>query len=128
MATKKNEKLGNKKIDSLTVGKTYKVNYSCFRKVIGSRGDFMSASFIIETENGNQCWVSTPNERSAYKAIGIMTGARINGNRVTITGLHVEKNGKYLEFVYDVAEYIPDEINPDEFEEIDTEQENEPPF
>ena len=83
----------------------------------------MSASFIIENEAGNQCWVSTPNERSAYKAIGIMTGARINGNKVTITGLHVEKNGKYLEFVYDVAEYIPDEI-----EDITDEQENEPTF
>lgn len=126
--TKKKEKLGNKKIDSLEVGKNYKVIYSCFRKVNGLRGDFMSASFIIENEKGNQCWVSTPNERSAYKAIGIMTGARINGNRVTITGLHVEKNGKYLEFVYDVAEYIPEEIVPDEFEDITAEQENELSF
>ena len=112
-----NEKLGNIKIDRLGVGKHYTVHYSCFRKVNGSRGDFMSASFIIENEKGVKVWVSTPNEKSAYKAIGIMTGARINGNKVSITGLTVEKNGKYLEFVYDIAEYIP-EINPDEFESI----------
>ena len=123
---KKNEQLGNKKIDSLQVGVTYKVNYSCLRKVNSTRGDFMSASFIIENADGNKCWVSTPNERSAYKAIGVMTGTRINGNRTTITGLRVIKNGKYLEFEYDLSEYIP-EINEDEFEDI-TEQENEPPF
>ena len=123
--TKKNEQLGNKKIDSLQVGTTYKVNYSCFRKVNSSRGDFMSASFIIENADGHKCWVSTPNERSAYKAIGVMTGTRINGNRTTITGLRVIKNGKYLEFEYDLSEYIP-EINEDEFDDITGEQE--PPF
>lgn len=122
---KKSEQLGNKKIDSLQVGTTYKVDYSCFRKVQSSRGDFMSASFIIENADGNKCWVSTPNERSAYKAIGVMTGTRINGNRTTITGLRVIKNGKYLEFEYDLSEYIP-EINEDEFEDITGEQE--PPF
>ena len=115
--SKNNEKLGNKKIDSLQVGTTYKVNYSCFRKVNSSRGDFMSASFIIENAEGDKVWVSTPNERSAYKAIGVMTSARINGNKVTITGLRVVKNGKYLEFEYDVAEYIP-EIDAEEFEDI----------
>jgi hypothetical protein len=62
-------------------------------------------------------WVSTPNERSAYKAIGIMTGARINGNKVSIDSLTVEKNGKYYEFVFSLKEYIP-EINEDEFEDI----------
>ena len=120
--SKNNEKLGNKKIDSLQVGTTYKVNYSCFRKVNGSRGDFMSASFIIENEKGDKVWVSTPNERSAYKAIGVMTSARINGNKVTITGLRVVKNGKYLEFEYDVAEYIP-ELDEEEFEDITDEGE-----
>lgn len=111
------EKLGNIKIDRLAVGKPYKVHYSCFRKVNGSRGDFMSASFIIENEKGVKVWVSTPNERSAYKAIGIMTGARINGNKVTIDELQVEKNGKYLEFVFSVREYVP-EIDESEFEDI----------
>lgn len=120
--TKKNEQLGNKKINSLQVGTTYKVNYSCFRKVNSSRGDFMSASFIIENADGHKCWVSAPNERSAYKAIGVMTGTRINGNRTTITGLRVIKNGKYLEFEYDLSEYIP-EINVDEFEDITTNEE-----
>lgn len=115
--SKNNEKLGNKKIDSLQVGTTYKVNYSCFRKVNGSRGDFMSASFIIENAEGNKVWVSTPNERSAYKAIGVMTSARINGNKVTITGLRVVKNGKYLEFEYDITEYVP-ELDEGEFEDI----------
>ena len=52
MANQTNEKLGNIKIDRLGVGKTYKVHYSCFKKVNGSRGDFMSASFIIENEKG----------------------------------------------------------------------------
>lgn len=119
--SKNNEKLGNKKIDSLQIGTTYKVNYSCFRKVNGSRGDFMSASFIIENAEGNKVWVSTPNERSAYKAIGVMTSARINGNKVSITGLRVVKNGKYLEFEYDVAEYVP-EIDEEEFEDITSDE------
>lgn len=119
--SKSNEKLGNKKIDSLQVGTTYKVNYSCFRKVNGSRGDFMSASFIIENAEGNKVWVSTPNERSAYKAIGVMTSARINGNKVTITGLRVVKNGKYLEFEYDVTEYTP-ELDEEEFEDITSDE------
>lgn len=119
--SKSNEKFGNKKIDSLQVGTTYKVNYSCFRKVNGSRGDFMSASFIIENAEGNKVWVSTPNERSAYKAIGVMTSARINGNKVTITGLRVVKNGKYLEFEYDVTEYTP-ELDEEEFEDITSDE------
>jgi hypothetical protein len=51
-----------------------------------------------------------------------MTGTRINGNRTTITGLRVIKNGKYLEVEYDLSEYIP-EINKDEFEDITGEQE-----
>ena len=123
---KKNEQLGNKKIDSLQVGTTYKVNYSCFRKVNSSRGDFMAASFIIENADGNKCWVSTPNERSAYKAIGVMTGTRINGNKTTITGLRVIKNGKYLEFEYDLSEYIPETVNENEFEDITPN--DEPPF
>lgn len=117
MANTNTEKLGNIKIDRLAVGKEYKVHYSCFRKVNGSRGDFMSASFIIENEKGVKVWVSTPNEHSAFKAIGIMTGARINGNKVTINSLQVVKNGKYLEFVYNLGEYIP-EMNEDEFEDI----------
>lgn len=117
MADKNAEKLGNVTIDRLGVGKVYKVHYSCFKKVRGSRGDFMSASFIIENDKGVKVWVSTPNERSAYKAIGIMTGARINGNKVSIDSLTVEKNGKYYEFVFSLKEYIP-EINEDEFEDI----------
>ena len=117
MAKTQNEKLGNITIDRLSVGKVYKVHYSCFKKVRGSRGDFMSASFIIENDKGVKVWVSTPNERSAYKAIGVMTGARINGNKVSIDSLTVEKNGKYLEFVYNVVEYVP-EIKEDEFEDI----------
>ena len=117
MANTQNEKLGNITIDRLSVGKVYKVHYSCFKKVRGSRGDFMSASFIIENDKGVKVWVSTPNERSAYKAIGVMTGARINGNKVSIDSLTVEKNGKYLEFVYNVVEYVP-EIKEDEFEDI----------
>ncbi len=113
------EKLNNIKIENLKLNTTYKVCYSCFGKRTGSRGDFMSASFIIENAEGNKCWVSSPTERAAWKAIGIMTGARINGNKVSITGLHIEKNGKYLEMVFDVSEYIPEpEINEDEFEDI----------
>ena len=115
--TEQKEKLGNITIDRLGVGKAYKVHYSCFKKIKGSRGDFMSASFIIENDKGVKVWVSTPNERSAYKAIGIMTGARINDNNVSIDSLSVEKNGKYLEFVFNLVEYVP-QINEDEFEDI----------
>jgi hypothetical protein len=81
----------------------------------------MSASFIIENAEGSKVWVSTPNERSAYKAIGVMTSARINGNKVSITGLRVVKNGKYLEFEYDIAEYVP-EIDEEEFEDITSDE------
>lgn len=112
--------IGTKKIDTLEVGKTYEVKTCGFGKRSGSRGDFMSAYFMIKTgENADDVvFVNTPNERSAYKAIGVMTGAKINGNKVSITGLRVVKNGKYLEYEYDITEYVP-EINPDEFTPLD---------
>lgn len=115
--------IGTKKIDTLEVNKTYPVKTCGFGKRSGSRGDFMSAYFMIQTGNdiNDVVFVNTPNERSAYKAIGVMTGAKVNGNKVTITGLRVVKNGKYLEFEYDIIEYVPetDEINPDEFTPLD---------
>lgn len=114
--------IGTKKIDTLEVGKTYEVKTCGFGKRSGSRGDFMSAYFMIKTGNDDNdvVFVNTPNERSAYKAIGVMTGAKINGNKVSISGLRVVKNGKYLEFEYDITEYVPEEeINPDEFTPLD---------
>lgn len=125
MAGKKNVQLGTKKIDTLEVGKVYPVKYSCFRKVNGSRGDFMSGSFIIETEENVQVWVNTPNERSAYKLIGVLTSARLNGHKTSIKSLEVVKNGKYLDFIYDVCEYIPEdeqELDASEFESISAEE------
>ena len=114
-----NKPLGTKKIDTLIVGKWYTCKYSAFKKCNGSRGDFMSASFILSDENGNEFWVNTPNERSAYKAIGVMTGCyNENGNKLVIDRVKAVKNGKYFEFVYTMKEYIPD-INPDEFESVD---------
>lgn len=130
---KKNEKLGTKKIDTMQVGVPYKVNYSSFAKKSGSRGDFMSASFICEDSDGNQFWVNTPNEKSAYKAIGVISQTRINGHKATITSLEVIKNGKYFDFAYTLAEYIPeDEEVPDvtagDFEEISAPAPSDIPF
>lgn len=117
MARKTNT-LGTKKIDTLDIEKWYKCKYSAFKKQSGSRGDFMSASYILEDENGNEFWVNSPNERSAYKAIGVMTSCtNENGNKLVIDAVKVVKNGKYLEFAYKLTEYIP-EINPDEYEPL----------
>lgn len=112
--------IGTKRIDTLEVGKTYPVKTCGFGKRSGSRGDFMSAYFLIQTgENENDVvFVNSPNERSAYKAIGVITGAKINGNKVSISGLRVVKNGKYLEYEYDICEYIP-ELDPDDFTPLD---------
>jgi len=118
MSNKKNS-LGTKKIDTLVVDKWYECKYSSFKKQSGSRGDFMSASFILADTMGNEFWVNTPNERSAYKAIGVMTGCSNEaGNKLVIDAVKVIKNGKYLEFTYRLKEYIP-EINPDEFDTVE---------
>lgn len=114
---KSKENIGTKKIDTLVVGEKYTVKWSGFKKVSGKRGDFMSASFLCEDSEGNKFFVSTPSERSAYKAIGVITGTKINGNKTSISSLEVVENGKYKEFVYELTEYTP-EINEDEFEPL----------
>lgn len=123
--TRRRNNLGTKKIDTLEVGKWYQCNYSAFKKCSGSRGDFMSGSFILSDSEGNEFWVNTPNERSAYKAIGVMTACYAGSeNKFVIDAVKVVKNGKYLEFAYKLREYIPEDdidgetINPDEFESI----------
>ena len=121
--TKRKNVLGTKKIDTLKLNEWYQCNYSAFKKCGGSRGDFMSGSFILSDSDGNEFWVNTPNERSAYKAIGVMAACYTgNENKLVIDAVKVVKNGKYLEFAYKLKEYIPEEetcsetINPDEFE------------
>lgn len=114
---KSKENIGTKKIDTLVVGEKYAVKWSGFKKVSGKRGDFMSASFLCEDNEGNKFFVSTPSERSAYKAIGVITGTKINGNKTSISSLEVVENGNYKEFVYELTEYVP-EINEDEFEPL----------
>lgn len=124
MANKNKNTLGTKKIDTLVLDKWYICKYSAFKKCSGKRGDFMSASFILDDNEGNEFWVNTPNERSAYKAIGVMTACFAeNENKFVIDAVKVVKNGKYLEFVYKMKEYTPDEaeneqINPDEFSQL----------
>lgn len=114
---KSKEKFGTKSIKNLELGKTYAVEYAGFKKASGSRGDFMSVSLLISNENGDKVWVNSLNERMAYKLIGIMTYSRINGNKVSITGLRHIKNGGYDEIEVDISEYIPD-IDLNTFDDI----------
>lgn len=121
MANRNRNTLGTKKIDTLALDTWYTCEYSAFKKCSGARGDFMSGSFILADNDNNKFWVNTPNERSAYKAIGVMTACYAgNENKLVIDAVKVVKNGKYLEFVYKMKEYTPDwteneQINPDEF-------------
>lgn len=107
-------KYGTKSIKNLEIGKTYKVEYAGFKKANGSRGDFMSVSMLISNENNDKVWVNSLNERMAYKLIGIMTYARINGNKVSITGVRHIKNSNYDEIEVDIDEYIPSVGETDE--------------
>lgn len=114
---KKNE-YGTKSIKNLEIGKTYKVEYAGFKKASGSRGDFMSVSMLISNEKGEKVWVNSLNERMAYKLIGIMTYSRINGNKVSITGVRHVKSGNYDEIEVDIGEYVPNVTNDNDFETI----------
>lgn len=114
---KHKEKFGTKSIKNLEIGKTYAVEYAGFKKASGSRGDFMSVSMLISNENGDKVWINSLNERMAYKLIGIMTYSRINGNKVSITGIRHVMNGGYDEIEVDLSEYVPD-INTDEYDPI----------
>lgn len=112
------EKIGTKSLKNLELNKTYKVEYAGFKKASGSRGDFMSVSMLISNDKGEKVWVNSLNERMAYKIIGILTYARVNGNKVSITGIRHIKNNNYDEVELDINEYIP-EVNLDEYEPID---------
>lgn len=114
----KKEKFGTKSIKNLELGKTYKVEYASFKKASGSRGDFMSVSMLISNENGDKVWVNSLNERMAYKVIGVLTYARINGHKVTIDGIRHIKSGNYDEIELDICEYIPSDITEDGFTDI----------
>lgn len=113
------EKLGTKSLKNLELNKTYKVEYTGFKKASGSRGDFMSVSMLISNDKGEKVWVNSLNERMAYKIIGVLTYARINGNKVSITGLRHIKNNNYDEVELDLTEYISD-VNTDDFEPLGT--------
>ena len=103
-----NEKVTNTvKAKDLVKGKKYKAHYGCFKTVNGSRGKFLSTSFIIENDDGAKAWVSCPNENSSIKAIGILTGAKDeNGNKLTITALTPVDSKGYTEFEYQLAPLI----------------------
>lgn len=111
MAKKNEKKLGYTTIKDLEKRVVYPVKYSTFSKRTGSRGNFMSASFIIqigETED-DVVWISTPTENSAFKAIGIMTSQVLStGERLGITALEVVENNKYLDFRFTVEPYTTD--------------------
>lgn len=107
-----NEKLGYTTIDKLETGRFYPVLYSCFKQRNGKRGTFMSASFIIQTGDGesDKVWISSPTEKSAYKAIGVMTAARsITDEKLIISGLEVVENKGYRDFSYFLEPYTKDE-------------------
>lgn len=116
----KKQEYGTKSIKNLEVGKTYTVEYAGFKKASGSRGDFMSVSMLISNDKGDKVWVNSLNERMAYKLIGIMTYARINGNKASIVGLRHVKNGNYDEVEVDLGEYIKESIDTNGFTEIDS--------
>lgn len=110
----KKNNYGTKSIKTLEVGKTYKVEHAGFKKVSGSRGDFMSVSMLISNENNDKVWVNSLSERMAYKIIGVLTYARINGNKASISGIRHIKSGNYDEIELDIVEYIPDSETIDE--------------
>lgn len=119
MAKNAKNTYGNLKITDLEVGTEYPVKYSCFKRVAGSRGAFMSASFLIQTDpnNAEACaWVSTPNEKSAYKAIGCMT-CSVNGFNSKVTSITPVKSGNsnYLDFEINITAYTPESDNSTPF-------------
>lgn len=120
---KKNEKLGTLKATDLKIGTEYPVQYSTFGMKVGSRGRFLSASFIIQSDpedENSKVWVNTPSEKDGYKVVGILTSALSNGHKLTIKSLTPVKNGDYTSFVYNVEEYIPEveTLNPNDFESL----------
>lgn len=116
---KTTKKLGTLKAKDLEIGRTYSVKYSTFGRKTGSRGAFISTAFIIQTgETDDECvWVNCPSENESYKAIGIMTSAISNGNKLSIKSLTPVKNGNFVSFTYEVEEYIT-ETELDGFEKI----------
>lgn len=116
MAKNSKNTYGNLKIADLEVGTEYPVKYSCFKRVVGTRGAFMSASFLIQTDPNNDeacAWVSTPNEKSAYKAIGCMT-CSVNGFKSKVTSITPVKSGNsnYLDFEINITEYKGENTAP----------------
>lgn len=111
MAKKKIE-YGKMTIKELaTIGNTFPVKYAGFKKVVGNRGAFMSAYFLVQTgDTENDCvWVNTPRESSAFKAIGAMTSS-INDNPVNITGITITEHNGYYDFKYELTERKFDEM------------------
>lgn len=125
MAKKKTENYGKMTIKELAlIGTKFPVKYAGFKKVVGTRGAFMSAYLLVqtgETEN-DLVWVNTPRETSAFKAIGAMTST-INGNPVNITGIEITNTNNYFDFKYELTERVFDEMPNEtdgEWMELDT--------
>lgn len=124
MARKRTNEYGKMNIKELaTLGNNFPVKYAGFKKVVGNRGAFMSAYFLVQTgDTENELvWVNTPRESSAFKAIGAMT-SEINGNPVNITGIEITEHNGYYDFKYELTERefddMPNEIDTSDFETI----------
>lgn len=107
MANKKKNEYGKLSIKELALlGSDFPVKYAGFKKVVGARGAFMSAYFLVQTDDEKDLvWVNTPREASAFKAIGAMTST-INGNPVNITRLKVTNSKGYFDFQYELTERV----------------------
>ena len=77
------------KAKDLVSGKWYTVKKSGFKKATGKSGDFMSAWFLIENENGEVAFVNAPNERDTQRYIGIVTACKLAESGKS--GLNVKK-------------------------------------
>lgn len=122
MAKKKNE-YGKMTIKELAlIGKKFLVKYAGFKKVVGTRGAFMSAYFLVQTgeTETDLVWVNTPRESSAFKAIGAMT-SEIDNTPVNITSLEITETNGFYDFKYSLTKRefgeMPNE-NSSEWENI----------
>lgn len=95
---KTNETIQTVKASDLTVGKWYTVKKSGFKKATGKKGDFMSAWFLIETDQGLK-FVNAPSERDTQRYIGVVTACKIaetGKNGLNVKKISVNKNGDYF--------------------------------
>lgn len=122
--SKKRKEYGTMNIKELSaLGNRFTVKYAGFKKVVSTRGTFMSAYFLVQTgeTEDDLVWVNTPRESSAFKAIGAMTST-INGNPVNITGIEITQINNYYDFKYNLSERVFEDMpnETDEWVDINT--------